>query len=78
MKLLIALVLGVTIHAPFGKCATVSGIDISSNQPTMNWGQVKNDSISFVYIKATEGCDTPSVVGELFSSVHYHCNSLPL
>lgn len=31
------------------------GIDVSSHQPNINWSSVKDNGISFVYIKATEG-----------------------
>ncbi|KAF9922983.1 hypothetical protein BGZ65_009207 [Modicella reniformis] len=33
----------------------VKGIDVSGYQPNVNWQQVKNNGIQFVYVKATEG-----------------------
>lgn len=35
----------------------VRGIDVSHHQGTINWSQVKNSHLDFVYIKASEGGD---------------------
>ncbi|GJE99572.1 glycoside hydrolase family 25 protein [Phanerochaete sordida] len=37
------------------KRASVSGIDVSHYQGTINWNTVKSNGVQFVYIKATEG-----------------------
>jgi len=37
------------------KRANPQGIDMSSHQTSINWSSVKNNGISFAYIKATEG-----------------------
>ncbi|SHF68710.1 glycoside hydrolase family 25 protein [Dysgonomonas macrotermitis] len=34
---------------------SVRGIDISHHNPILNWIEVKNEGVSFAYIKATEG-----------------------
>jgi len=34
---------------------TVKGIDVSHHNPILDWAEVKNQNISFAYIKATEG-----------------------
>ena len=38
--------------------ATTKGIDISASQPTVNWGNVVNSGVAFVYIHATQGMST--------------------
>ncbi len=35
----------------------VRGIDISHHQGNINWGKLKDENISFIFIKATEGAD---------------------
>ena len=35
--------------------STVSGIDVSSYQGSINWGQVKSAGVTLAYVKATEG-----------------------
>jgi GH25 family lysozyme M1 (1,4-beta-N-acetylmuramidase) len=37
------------------KRAQPKGIDVSSYQPNVNWGNVKAQGYTFAYIKATEG-----------------------
>lgn len=36
---------------------TIKGIDISHHNTVLDWSKVKQDNISFVYLKATEGVD---------------------
>ena len=51
-------VLPATLSAVQGsmiKRANPQGIDVSSHQTSINWSNVKNNGISFAYIKATEG-----------------------
>ncbi|KAN0092645.1 glycoside hydrolase family 25 protein [Tylopilus felleus] len=56
MKYLAALALALaTAQATPVKRADPQGIDVSSYQPNINWGDVVTNGIQFVYIKATEG-----------------------
>lgn len=55
MKYPILLALATLASALPQKRATPQGIDVSSYQPNVDWTTVKNNGISFVYIKATEG-----------------------
>ena len=56
MKYLAALALALaTAQATPVKRADPQGIDVSSYQPNINWGDVVANGIQFVYIKATEG-----------------------
>ncbi|KAG2749618.1 glycoside hydrolase family 25 protein [Suillus brevipes Sb2] len=57
MKYPILLALATLTSALPQKRATPQGIDVSSYQPNVDWTTVKNNGISFVYIKATEGTD---------------------
>lgn len=42
------------------KRAQPKGIDVSSYQPNVNWGNVKTQGYTFAYIKATEGTSKSS------------------
>lgn len=55
MKYPILLALAALASAMPQKRATPQGIDVSSYQPNVDWTTVKNNGVSFVYIKATEG-----------------------
>ncbi|KAG0705635.1 glycoside hydrolase family 25 protein [Suillus ampliporus] len=57
MKYLALFALAAMASALSEKRATPLGIDVSSYQPNVDWTTVKNNGISFVYIKATEGTD---------------------
>ncbi|KAG1728167.1 glycoside hydrolase family 25 protein [Suillus paluster] len=57
MKYLAILTLAALASATPEKRATPLGIDVSSYQPDVDWTTVKNNGVSFVYIKATEGTD---------------------
>jgi hypothetical protein len=61
--------------SPIEKRASILGIDISSAQPNVNWQQVQNNSISFVFIKATEASDTATGLGKpiYYSSLLARC-----
>ncbi|KAF8630855.1 hypothetical protein AX17_005214 [Amanita inopinata Kibby_2008] len=52
-----ALALSVVSASPVevDKRARPHGIDVSAYQPSVNWNRVKENGVSFVYIKATEG-----------------------
>lgn len=42
-------------ESEFEKRATLSGIDVSGYQPSINWATVKANGVKFAFIKATEG-----------------------
>ena len=44
-----------TTTDPSSSNKELMGIDVSKNNGTVNWSKVKNDNISFAFIKATEG-----------------------
>jgi lysozyme len=48
----------------------LKGIDVSKFQGPINWQQVKNAGIQFVFIKATQGTN--------YSSINYFINNAPL
>lgn len=37
------------------RASQINGIDVSEDQPNIDWGAVRANGIKFVYIKATEG-----------------------
>ena len=56
MKYLASLALALAVaQATPTKRSSPLGIDISSNQPDIDWASVVDNGIQFVYIKATEG-----------------------
>ena len=56
MKYLASLALALVVaQATPTKRSSPLGIDISSNQPDIDWTSVVDNGIQFVYIKATEG-----------------------
>ncbi|PFH50591.1 glycoside hydrolase family 25 protein [Amanita thiersii Skay4041] len=55
----LALTLSVVYAIPAGDDAAAprkpQGIDVSSNQPQIDWKKVKSNGVDFAYVKATEG-----------------------
>ncbi|KIJ67650.1 glycoside hydrolase family 25 protein [Hydnomerulius pinastri MD-312] len=52
---LVAALATLTSASPLEKRDKPKGIDVSAFQPNINWSSVKNNGVSFAYIKATEG-----------------------